>query len=324
MFSSFDFKYFINFYVMYNFNDLRQKLDVLLPNTNKVITVIEPVAKQRLGFLNKLIALNTRGDVTQENINEKIQELVYETLINYIKQNVNTKDEMDIMLYDANDMLVFALTLIEFMANNWFVNAEKECMHCKHNNKFRLVFEPGVLQNPSMSYTDRIMSIKQTFEIEDSNFIPLYAYLPEKTLEPRKIEKPIGNDFILTMDIYYPLLQFIHDSIVHKDITLSNLAYLHSCKITNKDNTKILLAYNAFIKIHNKTSTELVKQLNELPESIYKTIQQEINKYADYYQKEHNISFKYNFVCSNCGKENKEVEFNITEHFFGYLVGATI
>ncbi|MGC8756823.1 MAG: hypothetical protein ACP5QW_09935, partial [bacterium] len=108
MFSSFDFKYSNNFYVMYNFNDLRQKLDVLLPNTNKVITIIEPVAKQRLGFLNKLIALNTRGDVTQENINEKIQELVYDTLINYIKQNVSTKEEMDIMLYDANDMLVFA------------------------------------------------------------------------------------------------------------------------------------------------------------------------------------------------------------------------
>ncbi len=310
--------------MMYNFNDLRQKLDVLLPNSNKLITIVEPIAKQRLGFLNQLFALNTRGDIDQNQLNEKLQTLIYETLINYIRQNIITHDDVDIMLLDANDMLIFVLTLLEFMANNWFITVEKECMHCKTTNKFRLVFEPGVLQNPSMTYTDRIMSIKQAFDIEDSNFVPLYAYLPEKALEPKLIEKPLSNDFVLTLKLYYPLLQFVHESIIHKDVTLANLAYLHSCKITNKEHTKILLAYDAFIKLPNRQPTDLVKQLNELPESIFKIIQQEINRYAQSYQENNTIAFKYSFTCVNCGKENKEVEFNITEHFFGYLVGATI
>ncbi len=303
------------------FDALRNKLNTILPNTNKTVTILEPITKQRLGFLNNMFALRTRGDITEEEANNKLSDMFFNIILDYLKQNIKPENENeDILLYDVNDLLVYALTLIEFIANNWFVNTEHTCQHCKATNKFRLVFEPAVLQNPNASYVDRITTIKQLFEIDDSNFVPLYIHLPEKPLEPKVIQKKINDEYVITLKLYYPIAQLV----MPRDITLMSLAYVHQCKIASEDNMKLLFLYDASMKVGNKTLADLAKQMEQLPERIYNMIQFEITKYVEHYTANHQIEFKYSYNCASCGKENKDVKFDVFEHFLSYLVGNTM
>lgn len=290
------------------FDDLRRKVHLYLPQSQQTIVVAEPLAKQRINLVNRLFALFTVGDAnTQQMTTENIKSR-YLLIKSYIDSCI-LETPQKTPTFDEYYNLI--LPVIELLATLNMIETNQTCKHCGKTQKIILTYDLGLFSNPEQNnIAEIIRNIRENFEIYDP-IAPLEFILPEKSFDPKQIEKPYDN-FTIRITVGYPLITLNFEDMINPPI--ANFEYIHSLYIfENGPQEKVKLMYNAQNPPQNNP-------LRELPESLTRVITRFIQKEIEPFARER-ISVKYTYTCQECGSKNTE-DFNAIDHFFGSLIAV--